>query len=345
MTAAIMPLEMVVWLLLCAAFVLLSAFFSGAETGMYCLNRMRLRLAAHEKRPAALRLQQLLSDQAGLLFTTLIGTNVANYMAPVCLMTLFLHFLQPASGVEPFAVYEHQAELLTTLILTPILFIFGEIVPKNVFQRQADRYMMLASAPLAVAHRMARLSGMLLLQRAIYRFVRNRLRRQVTFTSALHPRLEMYQMLREGAADGALTSAQMFILQRIPTLKALRVASVMTPRSSAVMLNAIASRREIMEIIRRSPYSRLPVYRGDRTNVTGVTHILDILTSPADSPLTAYVQPLVTLSHTTPVMKALTSLQRGRQRMAVVVDNSNRCLGLVTIKDLVEEIVGELAAW
>jgi putative hemolysin len=345
MTAAIPPLELTCWLLACAACVLLSAFFSGAETGMYCLNRMRLRLAAHEKQHAATRLQRLLSDQAGLLFTTLVGTNAANYLAPICLVTVFLHFLQSAESEHLRAVYEHKAELLTTLILTPILFIFGEIVPKNVFQRQADRYMMLIATPLSAAYQAARVTGLLVLQRQISRFLRSRLGRQTASTSALHPKLEMYQMLREGAADGALTTAQMFILQRIPTLKALRIANVMTPRSSSVMLNAIASRREILDTIRHSPYSRLPVYRGERANVIGIVHILDVLTAPADSSLTQCLQPLLTLNYTTPVMKALTALQRGGQRMAVVVDRSGRCLGLVTIKDLVEEIVGELAAW
>jgi CBS domain containing-hemolysin-like protein len=345
MMAALSQPEVVGCLVLCGAFVLLSGVFSGAETGLYCLNRLHLRLAAHENEPAAVRLQKLVADQAGLLFTTLLGTNVANYLAPVCLTAVFLAAASPSMSEQARHVLEQRAELLTTVLLTPVLFIFGEVVPKNVFQKRADQCMRGVAAFLAGAYWFARETGMIGLQRRISNFVTDRLHRQPAFGSALHPRLAMYQMLREGAAEGALTAAQMFMLQRIPTLRALRVASVMTPRSSVVMLNVAASRREILEIIRRSPYSRLPVYRGARTNVIGTVHVLDVLTSPADAPLTGCLQPVIALGHTSPLITALTILQRSHRRMAIVVDPSGRCLGLATVKDLVEEIVGELAAW
>ncbi len=344
MIAVLTQFETTFWLLGCGVFVLLSGLFSGMETGLYCVNRLRLRLASHEDKRSA-RLRRLLDDQAGSLFTTLLGTNAANYLAPACLTFVFLGAATAEMSEVSRSHLEQRATFLTTLILTPTLFIFGEVLPKNIFQRRADRCMVLAAPLLSATHWVCRKTGMIGIQHRISRFVVNRLHRQPTWGSALHPRLEMYKMLREGEADGALTAAQVFILQRIPTLKALRVASVMTPRSSAVMLNAIAGWREIQEMIRRAPYSRLPVYRGDRSNVIGTVHVLDVLTSPAGQALGKLIQPPLTLAHTTPLMKALTTLQHAGQRMAIVVDNSGRCLGLVTIKDLVEEVVGELAAW
>lgn len=344
MIAALTQIETTFWLLACGVFVLLSGLFSGMETGVYCVNRLRLRLAAHEDKRSA-RLRKLLDDQAGSLFTTLLGTNAANYLAPACLTFVFLSAATPEMTEGSRGGLEQRATFLTTLLLTPTLFIFGEVLPKNVFQRRADRCMILTAPLLTAAHWVSRTTGMIRLQRRISNFVVNRFHRQPTSGSALHPKLEMYQMLRDGAAEGTLTAAQVFILQRIPAMKALRVASVMTPRSSAVMLNAIASRRETQEIIRRSQYSRLPVYRGDRSNVIGIAHVLDVLTMPAGQALGAVIQQPFVLLHTTPLMKALTTLQQAGQRMAIVVDNSGRCLGLVTIKDLVEEIVGELAAW
>jgi len=344
MIAALSPVETTFWLIACGVFVLLSGLSSGMETGVYCVSRLRLRLAAHEDKRSA-RLRRLLDDQAGTLFTTLLSNNAVNYLAPACLTIVFLSAATPEMSDAARVDLEQRATFLTTLILTPILFIFGELLPKNIFQRRADHCMTLTAPLLTTAHWFARTTGMIWLQRRISSFVVNRLHRQPTFGSALHPKLEMYQMLREGAAEGTLTAAQVFILQRIPAMKALRVASVMTPRSSAVMLNAIAGRREIQETIRRSQFSRLPVYRGDRANVIGIAHVLDVLTSPPEQALSSVVQPPLTLLHTTPLMKALTTLQRAGQRMAIVVDNSGRCLGLVTIKDLVEEVVGELAAW
>lgn len=343
--ASIAPLETATWVVLCAVFVFLSGFYSGTETGLYCANRMRLRLRAHRGSKPAIRLQRLLADQSGLLFTTLVGTNAANYLAPVCVTAIFLGAIAPDAPQALRESLQHRAELLTTLILTPIVFIFGEIVPKNIFQRHADRYMLRAAALLSFTHQIVRFSGLIRLERAISEFVIRRFQRAPIGVSALHTRLQMYEMLREGATDSGLTRTQLFILERIPTLKALRLASVMTPRIRAIMISENASPPEIEKIIRQSRYSRMPVYRSTRTNVIGIIHIIDLLTQTPGASLTSHIAPPVALPHTMPVIQALELLQSKRRRMAIVVDASGKCLGLVTVKDLVEEIIGEIDAW
>jgi putative hemolysin len=343
--AEIAPLETAVWIGLCCIFIFLSGFYSGTETGLYCANRMRLRLRAHRGQKSARRLQSLLNDRSGLLFTTLVGTNAANYLAPVCLTAIFLGSIELDASLATREGLQHRAELLTTLILTPIVFIFGEIVPKNIFQRHADRYMLRAAGLLSFTHQIVRFSGLIRLERTISEFVIRRFQRQPIGVSALHSRLQMYEMLREGATDSGLTRTQLFILERIPTLKALRLASVMTPRLRAIMISENASPPEIEKIVRQSRYSRMPVYRSTRTNVVGTIHIIDLLTQPPDETLKSHIAPPVSLPHTMTVIRALESLQSQRRRMAIVVDNNDKCLGLVTVKDLVEEIIGELDAW
>lgn len=332
-TAAGLP-QTVFWLVMCAVFVLFSAFYSGSETGLYCVNRLRLRLAAHEKRRAAVQLLKLLSDQPGLLFTTLLGTNAANYLAPVCLTLIFLG-----------TTFEHRAELYTTAVLTPVVFIFGEVVPKNLFQRHADRYMLHAAGLLASTYWVVRASGLMWLQKKISQAATRNLHRPPAFGSALHTRAEMYQMLRESVADGVLSSTQIFMLERIPTLKSIRLATVMVPRSRTVMIGTAAFPGETEKIVRTSPFSRMPVYEGRRTHVIGIVHVLDLLTAPPGAPITQHVRPPVQLAHDMPVIEALSTLQHNRRRMAIVVDRAGNCVGIVTVKDLVEEIVGELTAW
>ncbi|MBN2561941.1 MAG: DUF21 domain-containing protein [Phycisphaerae bacterium] len=342
MIAAVSSMDMPVWLCLCAAFVLLSGLFSGSETGLYCVNRLRLRLAAQGMNRHAVRLERLLEDQPGLLSTTLLGTNIANYLAPVCLTIVFLGSLAAESDVER----EHLAEFYTTVILTPILFIFGEIVPKNVFQRHADRFMLRISAVLNVAHQAFRLMGVTTLQRWISDFVMERVQHRPAGASALYSRHGMYQMLREGVAAGALSHTQAFMLERIHVLQSVRVGSVMVPQSRTVMLRAEATRADTEKIVRSTKFSRMPVYRADnRQRIVGVVHLLDLLPADPQAVISELMRPPVELPRHMSVTEALTTLQRKHRRMAIVVDKWGHCAGIVTVKDLVEEIVGELAAW
>lgn len=341
MIATLSSLELAVWCGLCVVFVLVSGLFSGAETGLYCLNATRLRLSAHEGKPEALRLQSLLTDRTSLLFTTLVGTNLANYLAPVCLTFVFLD----ATSAPTAAEREHLAELYTTLILTPIMFIFAEIVPKNVFQRNADRMMSRISAVLRAAHILFQASGMVWLQQRFSELVLNRFGRQAASGSALHARLDVYQMLREGAAEGALSLTQQSIVERIGRLKTIRVRSIMVPRAATVMLPEDATCAEVRPLLEKTRYSRLPVYAENRGRVVGVVHLLDLLDAEPDRRVGSLARPPLEITQKTVVRDALATLQQRSQRMAIIVDRSGRCQGTITLKDLVEEVVGELAAW
>ncbi len=341
MIASLPTIEFIFWPGLCILCIFISGLFSGSETGLYCVNETRLRLAAFDRNSAALRLQGLLSDRTALLFTTLLGTNLANYLAPICLTVLFLHTIDSESPAES----EHLAELYTTLILTPIVFIFGEIVPKNLFQRDADRLMSRVSSVLRVTHRLFQWTGIIWVQRHISDFALRRLHRQAPAGSALHSRLDVYQMLRESAAIGTLTLTQSSILERIHQLKTIPIGQVLVPLGRVVMLAADAADADVDRILRRTKVSRLPVYRGNRRRVIGVVHVLDLLTTSVHETLHDRVQPPVELMGDISVIDALWTLQQQRRRMAIVVDRAGRCIGIITVKDLVEEIVGELAAW
>lgn len=341
MTAPLSHLELFLWLAACLGFVFLSGLFSGSETGLYCINQTKLHLAAHRKDASALRLRRLLEDRTGLLFTTLFGTNLANYLAPLCLTVVFLRSITAESQAE----VEHLAELYTTLILTPFVFIFGEIVPKNLFQRNADHLMRHVSRILRTTHRAFAMTGIIWIQRKCSEFVISRFGRQTVSGMALHSRVDVYQMLREGAAEGALTLTQSSILERIHLVRSITVGRIMVHRSRVVMIPDDAKRADVERILRRTPYSRLPVYRENRRRISGVVHLLDILTAPPDRPVGAAAKQPVEIPPDMSVVDALSILQRGSRRLAVVTSPNGQCLGIVTVKDLVEEIVGELAAW
>lgn len=340
--AGLSQTAVVFWVALCMIFVGLSGLYSGAETGLYCLNRLRLRVAAHGGNRRAQLLQRLLVDQPGQLFTMLVGTNVADYLASACLTLLFLRWFTLRMDVHQA---ETAAELYTTLILTPVVFIFGEVVPKNLFQRHSDRFMLDAARPLAISYWMAKWAGLLRAQRWISDLVLRKVAKKAATDYALHPRIDMYQMLREGAAGGALTATQAVMLERIAALRGVHVGSVMVPLSGVVMLRADATLAEARRIVTTTTHSWMPVYRGDRHRLVGVVHFLDLLTGVPELIVEDYLWPSVEVRYQTSVTETLSALQRARRRMAFIVDASGRCQGIVTVKDLVEEIVGELAAW
>ena len=120
----------------------LSAMFSGAETGIYCVNRLRLRLDLDRGHGAAKRIAGLLRDEQQALAAVLAGTNVANYLTTLA-AALFL--------ARQFGLSGGRLEITTTLIVTPLLFAFGELVPKNLFQREAEYFLYAVSIPLSVA--------------------------------------------------------------------------------------------------------------------------------------------------------------------------------------------------
>jgi CBS domain containing-hemolysin-like protein len=326
----------------CVFFIAMSGLYSGTETGLYCLNRLRLRVAAHGGNRRAQLLQRLLADQPGQLFTLLIGTNVAHYLTSACLTLLLLKwFTARQSG--PHA--EADVEFYTTLILTPAVFIFGEIVPKNLFQRHSDRFMLAAARPLALSYGLVRWTGLLRMEKWISKRLLRKFAKKGAADFALHPRAEMYQLLHEGAAGGALTATQAVMLERIAALQGMHVGAVMVPLSAAVTLRADLTLDEARRTVMNTSHSWMPVYRSDRQGLVGVVHFLDILTGVPELIVEDYLWTPVELRPETRVIDALSALQRARRRMAFVVDASGRCQGIVTVKDLVEEIVGELAAW
>lgn len=341
MLADLTLLELSASLAACLAAIVLSGIYSGAETGVYSLNTTRLRINAHEGERAAIRLQRLMRDRTGLLFTSLVGTNIANYMAPFCLTIVFSHTL----GIAVQAERERMAELYTTLILTPTVFIFGEIVPKNIFHLNADALMRRISRFIQLTYFACRATGLLLVQRLITRTVIGVLRRDQGPPGAMPARAEVYHMLRESAAEGTLSVAQSSMVERIHRLNTIRLRDVMVPIKAVVMAEHDQTRADLESRLAKTRYSRIPVYESNRKNVIGIVHILDILNARPETEIKSLARDTSRIRGDTSVFEALGTLQTEYGRMAIVVNDAGDCIGIATIKDLVEEIVGELAAF
>jgi CBS domain containing-hemolysin-like protein len=315
--------------------VALSAFFSGTETGTYCLNRVRLRVRADQNEARARRLATLLERPQDLVITTLLGTNVADYLATVCVTALLLR-----------AVSGELAEVYATAILTPVVLVFGGVIPKDWFQRESDRLMYWLALPLTWCRQVAYWSGLL---SVLGRLTQDLIRRidplRVGVQEDLLPRARVRRLLSEGAASGGLSVFQRDTLERVMNIAQVRVARVMVPRQRAATVPIDIAREDLLRIARMAHFSRLPVYADDPRKIVGIVNVYHVLTDEEEQPVAAYVREATYLHVTDTVPAALLKMQQARQVMAIVTDSTDNCVGVLTMKDLVEEIVGELGAW
>ncbi|MBS3763074.1 MAG: HlyC/CorC family transporter [Planctomycetes bacterium] len=317
--------------LLIALFVFLSAFFSGSETGFYCLNRIRLRFRKIHGWKGAASLHKLIRRPQVAISAILIGNNITIYGATVVCGSLLNE-----SGVT------HRADLYSSLIMPPILLIFAEIIPKSLYQRRADTLMYKAASLLRFCEFV--FYPLIAVLRSTLRIVRKALGEKRERTDQFTPdKLRFF--LSEGASLGVLSPYQHRMAENVLRVKSLELSAAMVPLDEVAMIPESSTFEKLQKIMREHRFSRFPVYAEKRSNVTGIINVIDVLCADEDqADMQSLSRPPVYLNEKLSVGEALYILQRAHQQMAIV-KSEGEVIGAVTVKDLVEEIVGELAAW
>ena len=311
-----------------------SALFSGMETGAYTINRVRLQVLADRGGHQAQTLRRLLDRPDTLLATLLIGNNVANYLGTAGLAVL----------LEAMALSDWQTILLNTLIVTPLLFVFGETLPKDTMAAHADRLMPPLTPVLSLARRLFTYTGAVPLVRAFSSTVL-RLMGQPVGETSFPPRRRVEMLVREGVGLGLLSDEQSAIADRVLRLGTRTVGQEMVPWAEVLRIREDDPPRALWDLADRSSRSRFPVIdRGG--GVRGVIDVFDVLLHPRDAcpPLAELIQPAETVAPDLPLRRALQQFQQHGTGLAVVQDRG-RPVGLITTKDLVETITGELISW
>lgn len=325
MTAAILTLLVA---LVALAF---SAFSSGAETGLYCANRLRIELGAQQQDRRCIRLSRLLRDEQDVLTVTLLGATVGDYVLSSAVAFAFVELLR---------VGDFDAEVYTVVVCTPIVFVFGTVVPKNVFQLHADSLMPRVASLLSGAERVLRLTGTLALLRALA-FWAGRLAGMSAAAAALPtPRWRVANLLREALADQEHGADRSQLITRVVRLSEMPLHLVMTPKSDVASLGSDADREALMTVARRTEHILVPV--SDRAGkVVGVVKVDELLKAQDWKTVSDRIRPVTRLTPHSTVAAAIASLQAQGRNMAVVADQTGRMLGLVTLSDLVTKVVGE----
>lgn len=309
--------------------ILLSAFFSGAETAFLSVDRMRLNFLVQKKRRGARELEEILENPETLLSAVLIGNNVVNIVASVFATALFIE------------IFGNRGELYAVLAMTPLLLIFAEVVPKTYSARHAERVSFLVLAPIRFC--MYLLLPLAWVVGGVSRLI-NRL------TGGDEPRAaisgdEIRSIISVGEQAGTVHKEQRRMLHGVFELAEMRARDVMIPRTEVVGIEVGATFAEVLALVRGSMHSRFPIYEGSLDSIVGVIHSKDIL-NYVDRPEAFSLRALARAPYFVPESKRienlLQSFRRRRVHLAVVVDEYGGVEGIVTMEDIVEEIVGEI---
>ncbi len=316
--------------------LMFSAFFSAAETALMAVNRYRLRHLANKHHRGAMLAERLLQRPDRLLGTILIGNNFANIFASSITTIIALRYWQDL-GLA-----------LATVALTVAILIFGEVTPKTLAAFKANRLAVLVSFPLLILQKI--LYPMVWMVNAVSNLLLRLCGVDQNSAASEHLSMEELRTVVDEAA-GRIPSRHKHMLLRILDLKEMTVEDIMVPRHEIVGVDLDDDWPTIVNVLRESQHTRLPLYQERVENIIGMLHLRDVLNflggDLPDDPnackdaLKALSREVYYLPESTPLTTQLLNFQNRKERMGVVVDEYGDVLGLVALEDILEEIVGE----
>lgn len=313
-----------------AVLVVLSGVFSSAETALTTCNRIRLRSLAEEGNKSAEILNEVLDDRAKMLSTLLIGNNVVNLSAS-SISTVLATKLLGSSGAG-----------VATGIITVLILIFGEISPKTLATLYADRLSMIYVRPIRFL--------MKVLTPVIY--VVNFLASGVLRIFGVDPNAkgetiteeELRTFVDVSHEEGVIEKDERNMIKNVVDFGDSQAKDIMVPRIDMTLVDVEATYEELMDIFRKDMFTRLPVYEGSVDNVIGLINMKDILLYHEGDPFSIrdYLRKAFYTYEYKKTAELLAELREANSSIAIVLDEYGATAGLITIEDLLEEIVGDI---
>lgn len=331
--------------LVIVALVLLNGVFSGAEIAIRSLRKTRLAELVAEGSLSARAVARLRDNPEDFLATVQIGITVIGATAAAfggaSLAAELVPVLAGLPGMERFA-----SDLALGLVVAGVSFlslVLGELVPKSLALRAGESYALLVARPLRtlawLGHPVVTvLTGT---SNLVLRMFGDR----TTFTEARLSREEVQQIVEDAATAGAVGRHAGEIASRALDFSSLDAYTVMVPRPEMVTLSKQAGVQEIAKVARKTGHTRVPVFDGEPDNFVGFVNLRDLLAEAVIGPtltIDALLHPIAFVPDTMPAPILLRRLQAERCQLAVVTDEQGSVAGLVTVEDLVEELVGEI---
>lgn len=303
-------------------FLLLQGFFSGSEIALIATSRVHIHGLANRNNRRAKIIQYFKDAPERFLSITLIGTNLSEIIITTLATSLFIkHF-------------GFRSEVYVTLLLTPIILLFGEMIPKSVFRSQANSLSLAVAYPLRFIYYLFYPPSMFL------RWLTRKLMEALNISNALFPSVTRDEILSVFKTSKTKHDETRMI-ERVLKFNDTKVKEVMVPLIEVIAVDSSAKVKDVLEIFRKHPYSAFPVYKERVDNIIGVLKAFDLLNiADTDAHVTEFMHKPIFVQETLKAMEVLPKLQN--LHMAVVVDEYGGAVGIITVEDIMEEIVGEI---
>ncbi len=317
-----------------------SAFFSGSEIALFSLNRKSLKkeLSAAPVTMSGRYIFRLLQFPRRLLVTILIGNTVANVAASIISVSLAIEF------AERYLISNELALTLQIILLTLLIVIFGELIPKVLAAKNPVRYSKICALPLyfisTILYPVSEIiTEVIKLSVSKFRFDKTKV--------AMKPD-ELAELANLSRERGTIIEEEHGLIHSIVNYRSVSVQQVMTPRLDIVAVSDDTKLGELLEIINSSAHSRLPLYKNDLDNIIGIIYAKDLLPviknpdAQKNFSLNSIVRKALFVPKTKMINDLMQVFQAKKMHIAVVVDEYGGTAGLITLEDILEEIIGEI---
>ncbi len=311
--------------------IMFSAFFSATETAFTSLNKTRIKMMADEGNRRAALVLSMTEQYDKLLTTVLIGNNIVNIASTAIATVLFISLLgNQAAG-----------STLSTVVMTVVVLIFGEITPKSIAKEKPEAFAMF-SAPFIkfLFYIFFIFIGFFSLWKKLLKAV-FKLEANDTITGD-----ELLNIVEEAEDSGGIDEEESDLIRSAISFSELTAEDILTPRVDVVAISKDEAEQEIAKIFDESKFSRLPVYDEDIDNIIGFLHIRDFsslkFSDDEQFNIEALLKSTVFVAKSMAVNDLLKLMQQKKTHMAVVTDEYGGTIGIVTLEDILEELVGEI---
>jgi putative hemolysin len=319
-------------LVVLGVFFVISFFLSLSETALVALSKIRLRHLVDKGVKNAKVVHKIVAHLDRLITTILVGNNIVNIGISAIGTVIFIYFFGRKWGV-----------IISTLVISFFILVFAEIVPKLFAARYPEAVSLVVARPISFLVTLLRpiANVFMWLGMALIKIFGGKIKARAPLVTEEEIRL----MIEVGKEEGAVSDEERKMLHRIFEFGDTAVGEVMAPKEKMAAIKIDATPEELLDILVEGGHSRIPVYRDSVDEIVGIIYARDILHIWHNKGLVIIpdiVQPAYFIPKNRKVSEVLKDFQRMRIQIAIVVDDNKKILGLVTLEDLIEEIVGEI---
>lgn len=321
--------HLVTYLIIIIVCIIFSAYFSATETAFSTFNRIRMKTYAEKGNKRAAAALKLADNYDALISAILVGNNVVNILA-ASLGTLFFTGLLVSNP--------DMGATLSTIVLTVVVLIFGEITPKSMAKNSPDKFVLFSTPIIRV------ISVILFPITFVFRQWQKLLSKLSKDDDKGMTEEELISIIEEAEEDGGIDEEESSLIKSAIEFGDLEVGDIFTPRIDITALPAGADKARAAQTFCESGYSRIPVYEGDLDNVIGILYYKDFysLAYNKSTTINSILKPAIYVTKTQKVNDLMKELQDKQLHMAIVTDEYGSTAGVVTLEDILEEIVGDI---